>query len=214
MPMPVAGDGTVLRGVRPPKGLPLLRTGKPTAGGRLTDEETLRALVVLGAAPTGLPQRVERVTEEPQRGIVLELENGPELYFGDADRADAKWIAATRVLADPDAAGATYIDVRLPERPVAGGLGVETIEPVAPAGEVIEVPQVPTAVDPVSGAPIDPATGAPVDPAATTPVDPAAGATAPTETAPPAATPTPTPTPAPPAQTAPPATQTGGVTSP
>ena len=32
------------------------------------------------------------------------------------------------------ARGATYVDVRLPERPVAGGLGAQTIAPAAPAG--------------------------------------------------------------------------------
>jgi hypothetical protein len=35
-------------------------------------------------------------------------------------------VAAARVLSDRDAAGATYIDVRLPERPVAGGLPTDT----------------------------------------------------------------------------------------
>ena len=38
------------------------------------------------------------------------------------------------ILADPEAAGASYIDVRLPGRPAAGGLPAETLAPVAPAG--------------------------------------------------------------------------------
>lgn len=174
-PTPVAADGTVLVGVRPPSGLPVLRTEKPHKDGRLTDHETLRALVVVGAAPAGIPQRIESVSEGSTRGIVIELRDGPELLFGDADRAEAKWVAAVRVLADADAQGATYIDVRLPERPVAGGLPVETIEPVAPAGEEIAVPP-PAPIDPATGAPVDPATAAPVDPAAATAVDPATGA--------------------------------------
>ena len=45
----------------------------------------------------------------------------------------AKWTAVTRVLADRDAAGADYIDLRIPGRPAAGGLPVQTVEPVAPA---------------------------------------------------------------------------------
>lgn len=207
-PLPVAGDGTVLTGVRPPKGLPVLRTEKPQQAGRLTDEETLRALLVVGAAPAGLPQRIERVSEGSQHGIVIELRDGPDVFFGDADRAGAKWVAATRVLADPDAAGASYIDVRLPERPVAGGLPVETIQPVAPAGEPIAVPP-PAAIDPATGLAIDPATGAPADPAAApAPVtpDPAPEAPAPVPTQPGAAAPTP--------QGTPQATPTGGVTSP
>jgi cell division protein FtsQ len=140
VPLPVAADGTVLRGLRPPEGLPLLRTEKPATDGHVTDPRTLRALVIAGAAPAGFPQRVARVSEGPEQGIVVALEDGPEIIFGDADLAVQKWTAAVRVLADGDAAGATYIDVRLPERPVAGGLPVETVEPLAPAGDVIAPP--------------------------------------------------------------------------
>jgi cell division protein FtsQ len=191
VPLPVAGDGTILRGLTPPKGLPLLRMEKPIADGQVTDAQTLRALLVAGAAPTGFAQRIDRVSEGPEQGIVIDLKDGPEVIFGDADFAVEKWTAAVRVLADPEAAGATYIDVRLPERPVAGGLPVETIEPVAPAGDVI--------APPVEAAPVDPT--APADPTATT-TDPTATTTDPTAvtdptlaadgttTAPPATTPT------------------------
>ncbi|MEA2386053.1 MAG: cell division protein FtsQ [Thermoleophilaceae bacterium] len=162
VPLPVASDGTVLRGLSPPAGLPLLRMDKPASDGRVTDPRTLRALVVTGAAPGPLPQRIERVSEGPARGIVVQLEDGPEVIFGDAHQAAAKWAAAARVLADPEAAGASYVDVRLPERPVAGGLPVETIEPVAPAGEPIAPP-----VAPEAAVPVDPALAAPAGPAAT-----------------------------------------------
>ena len=185
VPLPVAGDGTVLRGLRPPEGLPLLRMEKPATDGRVTDPRTLRALLVAGAAPGGLPQRIDRVGEGPEQGIVVQLQDGPDIIFGDADFAVEKWTAALRVLADPDAAGATYIDVRLPERPVAGGLPVETIEPVAPAGEVLPPPVAPVAVDPATGAPIDPATGAPVTSPETAPPATAPPATTPPTTAPP-----------------------------
>ncbi len=179
-PTAVAGDGTVLRGLQPPEGLALMRMEKPVVDGRVSDPRTLRGLLVAGAAPAGMAQRIERLSEGPEQGIVLELRDGPEIIFGDADLAVEKWTAAARVMADPDAAGATYIDVRLPERPVAGGLPVETIDPVAPAGEVIAPPA--TAVPPEAAVP-------PTDPAAIppeTPVDPAAPApTAAPETAPP-----------------------------
>ena len=184
VPLPVAGDGTVLNGLRPPEGLPLLRMEKPAADGRVTDPRTLRALLVAGAAPGAVRQRIERVGEGPEQGIVIELQDGPEIIFGDADLAVEKWTAALRVLADADAAGATYIDVRLPERPVAGGLPVETIEPVAPAGEVVTPPVEPV-VPGTETAPVDPAAvtpETPVDPAATTP------APVPTTAAPPATT--------------------------
>jgi cell division protein FtsQ len=181
-PVPVAGDGTVLRGLQPPDGLALVRMEKPVVDGRVTDPSTLRALLVAGAAPAGMAQRIERLSEGSAKGIALELRDGPEIIFGDADFAVEKWTAAARVLADPDAAGATYIDVRLPERPVAGGLPVETIEPVAPAGEVVAPPV--EAVPPEAGVP-------PTDPAAVpteTPTDPAATPTPAPETAPPPAT--------------------------
>ena len=90
-----------------------------------------------GAAPTSLRSRIEAITARKDDGVVVELHEGPELIFGDGRRAEAKWIAATRVLADPDAEGATYIDVRLPGRPAAGGLSGVTVAPVAPAGTPI-----------------------------------------------------------------------------
>ena len=172
VPVPVAADGTLLRGLRAPEGLPLLRMEKPAAETQVTDPRTLRALLVTGAAPEGFLQRVDRVSEGAEQGIVIELEDGPEIIFGDADLVAEKWLAAVRVMADTDAAGATYIDVRLPERPVAGGLPVETIEPVAPAGDVIAPPAEPVVPDPTAA----------VDPTATTPVDPTT--TAPTTTTP------------------------------
>jgi hypothetical protein len=110
---------------------------------------------------------------------VVELRDGPEVLFGDADYIAEKWTAAVRVLADGGAAGATYIDVRLPERPVAGGLPVETIEPVAPAGEVIAPPVTALPTDPA--APTD-AAATTTDPTTTTTTDPTATTTDPTTT--------------------------------
>jgi cell division protein FtsQ len=178
VPVPVAADGTLLRGLRAPAGLPLLRMEKPATQSQVTDPTTLRALLVTGAAPEGFLPRVDRVSEGAEQGIVLELKDGPEIIFGDADLVDEKWMAAVRVMADGDAAGATYIDVRLPERPVAGGLPVETIEPVAPAGDVIVPPPAPEET-----VPVDPTAAVPVDPTAAVPVDPTA-TTAPTTTTP------------------------------
>ncbi len=170
VPLPVAADGTVLRGLRPPEGLPLLEMEKPVADTRVSDPSTLRALLVAGAAPAGFPQRIDGMSEGPEKGIVVELEDGPEVIFGDADLAAEKWAAAVRVLADSDAAGATYIDVRLPDRPVDGGLPVETVDPVAPAGDVIAPPAEPVTPDATAAAEdatIPPATT--TDPTTTTP---------------------------------------------
>lgn len=192
VPVPVAADGTVLRGLRTSEGLPLLRMEKPVTDGRVSDSSTLRALLVTGAAPGEFGQRIERVSENAEQGIVVELRNGPEVIFGDADYAVEKWTAAVRVLADADAAGATYIDVRLPERPVAGGLPVETIEPVAPAGDVIAPPVEAVPVDPALTT--DPTAVTPTETTTTTPVEPVdpTATTAPTD---PAAAPPTTPQP-------------------
>ena len=95
----------------------------------------------------------------------MELRDGPELIFGEATRVRAKWVAATRVLADPDSQGATYIDVRLPGRPAAGGLPATTLAPVAPAGS--EQATTPQATTPPSTGTVDPTTE-PLAPAPTT----------------------------------------------
>ena len=56
------------------------------------------------------------------KGWIAPLRDGPLLVFGDATRGAAKWAAAVAVLGDRRSAGATYVDLRLPERPAAGGV--------------------------------------------------------------------------------------------
>lgn len=116
----VAGDGTVLRGESTFR-LPAIAADSPPTGERETTPAVLRALAVVAAAPRALRAKIGRVYNGP-RGLTAPVVNGPDLYFGDAQRLAAKWVAVTRVLSDRSSAGATYIDVRLPERPAAGGL--------------------------------------------------------------------------------------------
>jgi cell division protein FtsQ len=132
--VPVSSDGTVLRGMRLERRLPTIRAEAGLRGDRLGDAAARRAALVAGAVPAALQGRMAEVTRRGRDGLVVELREGPELIFGDAGRARAKWVAAARVLADPKAEGASYIDVRLPGRPAAGGLAAETLAPVAPAG--------------------------------------------------------------------------------
>jgi cell division protein FtsZ len=80
----------------------------------------LDALTVAGAAPAPLLSRSSQLDVD-DRGVVVVMDDGPDLVFGSDRDARAKWSAAARVLSDRGAAGATYIDVRLPERPGAGG---------------------------------------------------------------------------------------------
>jgi cell division protein FtsQ len=120
----VTGSGIVLTGVSADRNLPSLRLNGPT-GIRVTDGRALSALRVAGAAPEPLLERTDELTLDP-RGVVVSLSNGPQLVFGTGADARAKWIAAARVLADPSAAGATYLDLRIPGRVAAGGLAPVT----------------------------------------------------------------------------------------
>jgi cell division protein FtsQ len=124
--IPVAADGTVLRGLPADGRLPVVRAEGGVRGERLADPEALSAARVAGAAPPVLHRRIDDVESRREEGIVVELRDGPELFFGDHARASPKWTAAARVLADPEAEGAAYVDVRIPGRPAAGGLTAQT----------------------------------------------------------------------------------------
>jgi cell division protein FtsQ len=136
--VPVAADGTLLRGSST-GGLPVVAVAAPPPGDTLGDRRTRRAVALLAAAPPELRAKVRRVYAGP-RGLTAPLAGGPVLYFGGADRLRAKWAAAARVLADRSSAGATYVDLRLPERPAAGGL--EDPSPAAPEEPTQTGPQV------------------------------------------------------------------------
>jgi cell division protein FtsQ len=116
----VAADGVILRGVKP-GAVPVVRMDTLPSGTRVNGGRALRAIQILGAAPTPLRPKIKELAFAKD-GIVIQLVKGPELRFGDASRPNAKWLAAARVLADKSSAGATYIDVAMPERPGAGGL--------------------------------------------------------------------------------------------
>lgn len=131
----LAADGSVLEGVSVEGSLPEIAAAAPVSTERLGPGEVLDATRVAGGAPEVLLGRLERIELDAELGLVASVEGGPELIFGTTDRLAAKWAGAVRVLADPDAAGADYLDVRIPERPAAGGLEVETVDPLAPAGE-------------------------------------------------------------------------------
>lgn len=194
--IPVAGDGSVLEGLPTEGSLPEIHTAVPIPPAQLEPGATLDSARVAGGAPAELVGRLDQVEREDERGLVVSVEDGPELVFGSTERLTAKWAAAIRVLADPDAAGAEYLDLRLPERPAAGGLAVETMAPVAPAGEGIletapvvpevdpavpleTAPPVPEPVPETEAAPgiVEPE-AAPVTPAPVEPVDPGGGAVA------------------------------------
>jgi cell division protein FtsQ len=120
--IPVSGAGVVLTGVRAEDELPAIRRDTTPPESRVEDRRTLAALTVAAAAPESLLERAQRLWWS-QKGLMLDLRNGPPLVFGTPDAARVKWAAAARVLAEPSAAGATYLDLRAPGRVGAGGVG-------------------------------------------------------------------------------------------
>ncbi|HYI80272.1 MAG TPA: cell division protein FtsQ/DivIB [Thermoleophilaceae bacterium] len=138
---PIAGDGSVLAGL-PAKGdLPTIDLAVEMPQRQLGPGAARDAVRVAGMAPPVISRRVDSLHREAgARGVVAELEDGTELVFGTTDQLAAKWAAAIRVLADEEATGATYVDVRIPERPVAGGLATTTIAPVPPVAETPAAP--------------------------------------------------------------------------
>ena len=134
--VPIAGDGSVLAGMPVEGDLPTIELSGALPPRRLPAGAARDSARVAGGAPAVIARRLESVGREGgARGVVAQVEDGPEIVFGAADRVAAKWAAALRVLADEEAAGAAYVDVRIPERPVAGGLAAETLAPVAPVDE-------------------------------------------------------------------------------
>jgi cell division protein FtsQ len=113
---PLAPDGEVLDGATPAPDLPAL-----SGDGR----HRTRLVELLAAAPGPLRRRARRAYVGAT-GLTLAMREGPTLRFGRGDRLEAKWAAAGRVLADPASSGARYVDLRVPERPAAGGLVAST----------------------------------------------------------------------------------------
>lgn len=175
----VAGDGSVLTGLPAKGSLPTIEIAGGFPARQVEAGVALDAVRVAGGAPPAITPRLEKVARQRGRGVVVHVKNGPELVFGDAGRIAAKWAAAIRVLADRDAAGAEYIDVRIPERPAAGGLPVETVAPVAPAGAAQADPQA-TPAAPLQIVPVVPQATQPGTPAGAVPQQPVTPGAVPT----------------------------------
>ena len=169
-PIPVTGGGRLLRGATPPQDLPLLAAKDD----ELSTPKGRRLLAVLAAAPDPLRRKARRMYLG-ENGLTLAMRRGPSIYFGTATDLRAKWTAASRVLADPTAEGARYVDVRVPERAAAGGLAPlvdsETGEEADPAQpEDAPPPQVVPGIEPDPVPQPDPQ--APVTPAVPDPTEP------------------------------------------
>lgn len=160
-PVAVAPDGSLLRDTGDAGRLALLPLDVPPGGERVTTAIARREIGLLLAAPAVLRAQIARVTLSGAHGMVALVRGGPALYFGGPSRLVAKWAAVAAVLADRTSAGARYVDVRVPERPAAGG--VPASPPTPPSGVT---PSAGTAAPPGSataprpGAATPPVTGA------------------------------------------------------
>jgi cell division protein FtsQ len=120
--IPIAADGTLLAGVAASDelDLPVLKLEQLPESGRLEGEPLEQALVA-GATPQELRGLIEGISYTKQYGVEITVEGGIPIRFGPGARAEAKWAAAAAVLADPKLDSLSYVDVRVPERPAAGG---------------------------------------------------------------------------------------------
>lgn len=116
----VTGDGTLLPNAPLTGSLPVIPIAEPPSGGRLSPGWARGAASVLAAAPRRVLPRLLDAMTIAGHGLVVQIRNGPGIYFGEATDLSAKWLAALAVLADPGSQGASYVDVTDPERATAG----------------------------------------------------------------------------------------------
>jgi cell division protein FtsQ len=166
--VPVAGNGTVLPEQTVSGNLPAIQLSGALVSGRVDDRATASLVSVAAAAPAGIVHKLSRITRQAGKGIVVQLRGGPPVYFGEATQLEAKWADAVAILADHGSQGAAYVDVRMPDRPVAGGLHIDVSPPPSPtpgasSGAATAAPPVTTPAAPAAPA------------ATTTPTPPPAG---------------------------------------
>lgn len=119
--VPIAGDGTLLRGDGSPQlaKLPAVAVDHLPVTGRLSGTPRGEALV-LGTAPAPLAREITGVGASDSHGVTVKLDGGIQLRFGTPAAAPAKWAAAAAVLADKRVTSLSYVDVQVPKRPAVG----------------------------------------------------------------------------------------------
>lgn len=116
----VGADGQLLPGTTRHGTLPTVALGSMPDGQTVTAPGPRGAIAVLAAAPYALLAHVSSATSSRLHGVIVQLRNGPQLYFGPTTQLPQKWAAAVAVLQSKDAIGASYIDVTDPQRPAPG----------------------------------------------------------------------------------------------
>jgi len=125
-PALVSAAGRVLGPVPEGAGVGWLRLSRPPpAAGYALPEAERGGLAFLAAAAPEVARRVRELGAEATGALSGRIDGGPELRLGRAERMRAKARALALVLAAVPAdelAQAAYIDLRIPARPVIGGL--------------------------------------------------------------------------------------------
>jgi cell division protein FtsQ len=117
----VSADGYLLSGLSFDRHTLPRIDGAGANGARLDGDAGAQA-AILGATPDSLRRLIISSNwSEDDGGVVVELENGPEVRFGDGSRAADKWSAAVAVLSGTERGSPSYLDVSVPDRPVSGG---------------------------------------------------------------------------------------------
>jgi cell division septal protein FtsQ len=182
--VPVTDDGTLLPNVSARGALPLIALSVPPSGGRLQQAWALGAARLLAAAPPSLLPRLAETMAVAGHGIVVQVRNGPSIYFGDATQVQAKWSAVLAVLANPGSAGAAYIDVTDPERPVAGATASSAATSGAAASSATTSGTTATTASTSAGTSVSGATGGTSSGTSTAPASTAAVSTSTVQTSP------------------------------
>jgi cell division protein FtsQ len=124
--VPVAADGSLLPGVKAgDEKLPSLPVDELPSAGRLSGDALSEALAI-GAAPAALRPLIAGASISKDYGVVVAMRGGIELRFGSRDQRHEKWAAVAAILADEQLESATYVDVRVPDRPAVGGASTAT----------------------------------------------------------------------------------------
>ena len=136
--VPVAGDGTLLRGLElgdSADALPQIPLDDIPGGSRVEGSALAEATIV-GAVPGPLRPLIEGVSFSGDHGVEVEMKGAVPIWFGEMAAAREKWAAVAAVLADPHLKTFTYLDVRAPERPAVGGAGQPAPAEAVPEPEI------------------------------------------------------------------------------
>jgi cell division protein FtsQ len=129
--VPVAGDGTILRGLdlgERADDLPQIEVDELGQAAALTGAPLAQAQIA-GAVPDPLRPLVEEISYDDDLGVEVTMSGDIPIRFGTGAAAAPKWAAVAAVLADPKLKTLTYVDVRVPERPSVGGQAESTAAP-------------------------------------------------------------------------------------